>query len=333
MTTANQLLAAAGLALAIGAAPAQAVSLTPMRGYSINGVMNTTIVSPRNLAQTYAVSNSDPSQNQNTPFGEVFSLTLNGTKSQVSSYNSVIQQNGIMKAVISSKIYKESNIFVPNDTARTVSDIFGSNSDVITFTGIAPGKRALVAVSSFAHEKLGYQTVAGYPQLSSYLRNSAFSFSTKATLYQNAFDANWDLAPKDTAIWKVCDNIILCPGTDFLINGAKSNTDFFFVDSDDVLVVENSLHLGNSLIVNFPNAFSFSDFRLLTQKNDFGNSGYTLINVLNPGVSYVSAAGAQYLTSAPPGIPEPASWAMLIAGFGLTGAAMRQRRRGIRAVA
>jgi len=26
-------------------------------------------------------------------------------------------------------------------------------------------------------------------------------------------------------------------------------------------------------------------------------------------------------------VPEPASWAMLIAGFGLTGAAMRQRRR------
>ncbi|NJC07653.1 hypothetical protein GGQ62_000651 [Polymorphobacter fuscus] len=27
-----------------------------------------------------------------------------------------------------------------------------------------------------------------------------------------------------------------------------------------------------------------------------------------------------------PGVPEPASWAMLIAGFGLTGAAMRRRR-------
>jgi hypothetical protein len=26
-------------------------------------------------------------------------------------------------------------------------------------------------------------------------------------------------------------------------------------------------------------------------------------------------------------VPEPASWAMLIAGFGLTGAAMRRRRQ------
>lgn len=35
------------------------------------------------------------------------------------------------------------------------------------------------------------------------------------------------------------------------------------------------------------------------------------------------------LDSAPrvsPGVPEPASWALLIAGFGLTGAAMRRRR-------
>jgi hypothetical protein len=33
-------------------------------------------------------------------------------------------------------------------------------------------------------------------------------------------------------------------------------------------------------------------------------------------------------SNAAPGVPEPASWAMLIAGFGLTGAAMR--RRGVR---
>lgn len=30
--------------------------------------------------------------------------------------------------------------------------------------------------------------------------------------------------------------------------------------------------------------------------------------------------------SGTPAVPEPASWAMLIAGFGLTGAALRRRR-------
>ena len=32
-----------------------------------------------------------------------------------------------------------------------------------------------------------------------------------------------------------------------------------------------------------------------------------------------------------PGIPEPASWAMLIAGFGLTGAIARRRRTAVTA--
>jgi hypothetical protein len=35
--------------------------------------------------------------------------------------------------------------------------------------------------------------------------------------------------------------------------------------------------------------------------------------------------------SAPPAVPEPASWAMLIAGFGLTGVASRRRRRSVAA--
>jgi hypothetical protein len=36
-----------------------------------------------------------------------------------------------------------------------------------------------------------------------------------------------------------------------------------------------------------------------------------------------------YDEAIPGGVPEPASWAMLIAGFGLTGAAMRRRSRAI----
>lgn len=63
---------------------------------------------------------------------------------------------------------------------------------------------------------------------------------------------------------------------------------------------------------------------------DFGHSGYTLVEMLTPGVQYVSDSGARYLTSLPgggtPGIPEPATWAMMIAGFGLIGVAARRRR-------
>lgn len=34
-----------------------------------------------------------------------------------------------------------------------------------------------------------------------------------------------------------------------------------------------------------------------------------------------------YITQPPPAVPEPGTWAMLILGFGLVGAAMRRRRR------
>jgi PEP-CTERM motif len=50
----------------------------------------------------------------------------------------------------------------------------------------------------------------------------------------------------------------------------------------------------------------------------------TLDGAFNSGLAFNGA----FIDGNPvlPGVPEPASWAMLIAGFGLTGAAMRRRR-------
>jgi hypothetical protein len=60
---------------------------------------------------------------------------------------------------------------------------------------------------------------------------------------------------------------------------------------------------------------------------DFSRTG-TIALQLPSGVSFTSASGV-FLTSTGGGaVPEPASWAMLVAGFGLVGNAMR---RGLRA--
>lgn len=47
----------------------------------------------------------------------------------------------------------------------------------------------------------------------------------------------------------------------------------------------------------------------------------------------LTTAGGENIgvTSIAPGVPEPTSWAMLITGFGLTGAAMRRRRKTVAA--
>ena len=60
---------------------------------------------------------------------------------------------------------------------------------------------------------------------------------------------------------------------------------------------------------------------------DFGNSAALRIGALPGGVSFGSASGVLLSGLGTGAIPEPASWAMLIAGFGLVGAAARRQRR------
>lgn len=82
-------------------------------------------------------------------------------------------------------------------------------------------------------------------------------------------------------------------------------------------------------------AFDAGNVLLASLVNTNNTSSATGALTLNgPGISYVvfSGADAQYgiddltYTISGTAVPEPASWAMLIAGFGLTGAALRRRR-------
>ena len=67
--------------------------------------------------------------------------------------------------------------------------------------------------------------------------------------------------------------------------------------------------------------FSTASGRPISFFNQSNNNLYR-INAQSPGASfYVTAT-----SSAVAAVPEPASWAMMIGGFGLTGAALRRRR-------
>jgi hypothetical protein len=58
---------------------------------------------------------------------------------------------------------------------------------------------------------------------------------------------------------------------------------------------------------------------------DFGNTGTISIVPGSDELTFTSASGE--LLTGPQGVPEPANWALLIAGFGLVGAMQRRNRR------
>lgn len=64
---------------------------------------------------------------------------------------------------------------------------------------------------------------------------------------------------------------------------------------------------------------------------DASNTGFLNFKVITPGGYFTSQSGADYITlqDAVGGVPEPASWALMIAGFGVAGAAQRRRRAPI----
>ena len=59
---------------------------------------------------------------------------------------------------------------------------------------------------------------------------------------------------------------------------------------------------------------------------DFGHTGAFGFGALPVGVTYGSASGVFLTDLGGPGVPEPASWALMLGGFALLGAAMRRRR-------
>jgi hypothetical protein len=249
------------------------------------------------------------------------------------AFSNVTINTGVMKAISTNYIDMESPYY-DTQSVSVENYLDALNIDKITFSGIAPGSLAVVKITNYAALKTSVNNIIDDPY-GFESTNSRFNYVGNSQIFENEFSLR---SPTPTAklssSWRVCNNseVVNACGANTLANGFLTSSSLFFVDSDDVLVVNNSLEMYSDASVTYPGNV-WASRSALRQISNFGNSAYTIIEMLTPGTSYSSESGDLYPTSIPSPVPEPASWAMLIAGFGLTGGAMRRRRQRLQTVA
>ena len=102
-----------------------------------------------------------------------------------------------------------------------------------------------------------------------------------------------------------------------------------FIGSIGLSFFQTNLEFG-SITLNGQNVFNVvSDSGLLEARNltNFLTSGGPQSLVINGRAQSLASYGGFFtLTEATPAVPEPATWAMMLLGFGVIGAAMRRKR-------
>lgn len=118
------------------------------------------------------------------------------------------------------------------------------------------------------------------------------------------------------SIGNFANGVGINPNISFLFGSGVSAVGFRYVSNFGVSLFE--AYLGATLVAsqNFTTTVDVSQFYGAT------GGGFDRIVITPPGNNAMLSKDFQIAA----GVPEPASWAMLIAGFGLVGAAARRRR-------
>lgn len=116
-----------------------------------------------------------------------------------------------------------------------------------------------------------------------------------------------------------------CQGGDvYQVSGDLAGTTTFYAGAGDAFGALDTPGIENG---NYSGRWASADFSKLVF--DVGPGTYTFDIIASVGLSSINGVDVR-LDTRPgrqtPGVPEPTTWALLIAGFGLAGGSLRRRR-------
>jgi hypothetical protein len=256
---------------------------------------------------------------------------MDGASSSAEARHMANIQPGVLKAKVVTNLSAYNPFQVSQESTWASVSLDLADRDIITFGGF--NASALAQITNFVEAKFFREVFSNASgDNGSMSTQNSFAYSSTIRVYDSmAALLSGREAPKSNSNWTICSNPRLCTGRSNFNSGKRLERRQFLVDADDVMIIDTSVSMFSDLYATRTRLGNdrndFFGLRYAIQNYDFANSGYTLINMLTPGAEYASAAG-QYPASLPPSaVPEPASWSMLITGFGMIGAAMRRRNQ------
>lgn len=106
----------------------------------------------------------------------------------------------------------------------------------------------------------------------------------------------------------------------------------FTFDPDQLVFTGGSFGPGSEVFISSPTDPAGSAITVSLANLALGNQTLTLLGTLNPTGNGVGVVGGSLNLTQAAAVPEPATWAMFILGFGMLGAGLRRRHAQITAI-
>lgn len=293
--------------------------------------------------------------------GDIFAAVGNGKVNQYTNGGAFIQTLDSLQGGFTTGMAFDStgNLYVTNFSAGNITRFSNVDGSIIAPNPFASPGAANESISFASNGDFYVGRASGTPQ-------KYTSAGALITTFSTPVNSDWlDLAANQTTLfyndesglirrWDTVGNIGLADFANNAANGGTASYALRILGNGNVLTAANNIVIqydsaGNKLgqydatgvdgffALNIdPDGQSFwtGSFQNNTlYRWTIGNYGLDNFNqsLVTGGQLFGVALAGEITVGNPGGVPEPASWAMLLAGFGLVGAVMRRRSHAVAA--